>query len=232
MKKDKNKLIISADDFGINVNANRNVLKLVKFNKLDRVGILVNGNYTEKEISLLLKSGIKIDLHLNATENKLPRNCEKRGILHRSVKFITRFISGKTGAGVMRMEWEKQIEKFVTIFGRQPDGLNSHEYVHFLPAYFKIIVNLAKIHNISYLRFGEMGIIKCPNGVSQILNYLHKKNKKTFLESRLKSSSYLISLDWISNLEKKGADFPPGEIEIACHPERVSEMKILMDIKK
>jgi predicted glycoside hydrolase/deacetylase ChbG (UPF0249 family) len=232
MKKNKNKLIISADDFGINASANRNVLKLVKMGKIDRVEVLINGKYDRKEIEMLQNSGVKIDLHLNATEKKFPRLHEDRSLILRSFKFLSCFISGKTGAGVMKVEWEKQIEKFIIIFGCQPDGLSSHEHVHFLPAYFKIIIGLAKAHNIPHLRFGKKGIIKCPNVVSQILNYLHKKNRKAFSGSNLESSDYLISLDWIKNLEKKMINFPPGEIEIACHPERIGEFRQLLTLTK
>jgi predicted glycoside hydrolase/deacetylase ChbG (UPF0249 family) len=232
MKTEINRLIISADDFGINATANRNILELIHLNKIDRVEVLVEGCFEKDEIEQLLAYQVKIDIHLNSTEKVFPRLSEKRGIANRSLKFATRYLSGKSGVGIVKLEWEKQIDRFQSQFGKMPDGLSSHEHVHFLPAYFKIIIELAQKHNIPYLRFGEKSLLRSNSGVAKILGHLHKKDAKIFPIGKITSSDYFASLDWLSEKELEFSNLPPGEIEIGCHPERAKEFQRIIDLKK
>jgi predicted glycoside hydrolase/deacetylase ChbG (UPF0249 family) len=232
MKTEKYKLIISADDFGINATANRNILKLIKLNKIDRVEVLVEGCYEKNEIKELLDSRISIDIHLNSTEKEFPRLSEKRGIVNRAIKFATRYLYGKSGAGIVKLEWEKQINIFQSNFGKLPDGLSSHEHVHFLPAYFKIIIEMAQKYKIPYLRFGEKSLLRSNSGVAKILGHLHKKDSKIFPAGKIDSSDYFASLDWLSEKELEYSKLPPGEIEIGCHPERVNELQRIINLNK
>jgi hypothetical protein len=59
------------------------------------------------------------------------------------------------------------------------------------------------------------------------LNVLWKKDNKFFISSRLDSSDYLVSLDWIRGLKYFVNNLPEGKTEIVCHPEREKEFKII-----
>lgn len=226
-KNFRSRLILSADDFTISPAANENILRLIRAGKIDRVGFMVNGIYSQKEVAAISQSGVKVDIHLNSTEKIFPRLFEKRSIISRSFKFLSHFVSGKTSAPVIEMEWEKQIEKFKHIFGRVPDGINTHEHIHFLPVYFKVVLRLAKKYEIPYLRFGKIGLLKCRGNIFRFLNFLHKKNASVFAASLAESSDYLASLDWISRPDYFFQQLPRGKTELICHPERKEELEIM-----
>jgi len=55
--------------------------------------------------------------------------------------------------------------------------------------------------------------------ISYILHLLRIINIKACAKSGCVSSNFLISLDWIKNVDKFVSTPPAGTIEIACHPE-------------
>jgi predicted glycoside hydrolase/deacetylase ChbG (UPF0249 family) len=217
----------SADDFGKSDLANKNILNLVRQGKIQRVSVMVNRKISKEEISKLLKSKVRQDIHLELPQG----NKEYTGAFIRSFLFIGRLIIGKNSAKQVANSWEHQVEKFISIFNQPPSGLNSHEHVHFFPPYFKIALRLCEKYKIEYIRFGEKGVILNGNSVSWILKILNQLNKKYFLSHklRIKSCDYLISLDWLKNLDSllKPENDYKNSIELVCHPEREEEYKIL-----
>lgn len=223
----REKLIIAADDFGISELANRNILELAEAGKLDRVAVMSNGRLGQSEAEKIKSCGASLDLHLDCEKEVKKERRMKEGVLARSIFFFLKYFFGRISAPVMELEWEKQIEKFHSLFGQYPDGLNSHQYIHFLPAYFKIILKLAKKYGISYLRFGKISLRKNNSNVYRILNQLHKKDAESFAASSLDSSDHLVSLDWIKDWDKFLENLPEGKTEIVCHPERKEELEII-----
>jgi len=214
-------LVFSADDFGKSEAASKNILALLDRKMLDRVSVMVNGQFSESEITKLSKSKVKLDIHL-----ELPRDhIAHRGLAIRSFLFIWRIIVGKTNPKKIEEEWDEQIKKFKEIFKRFPDGLNSHEHVHFFPPYFKIALKLCKKYKIPYIRFGKKGILDNNSGVGTVLRIFNKLNKGLFLSYKLHVTSYMfvVSLDWLKNPEKFLKAPPSGTVEIICHPEREEE---------
>jgi predicted glycoside hydrolase/deacetylase ChbG (UPF0249 family) len=194
--------------------------------KIDRIGILINGAMQAEEISELKNSKVLLDIHLELNGIKSPKRKLKDGILGRSANFIFKYLTGKIGAELAEIEWEKQILKFKEIFGRSPDGINSHQHIHFFPAYYKIILKLAQNFKIPYYRFGNVGLIKSKNNIYRILNQLHKKDSQ--IATVFESSDFLVSLDWIEDIEKFLKNLPQGKTEIVCHPDREEEFNIIM----
>lgn len=64
MNYPEKKLIISADDFGMNPLANKNILILAEAGKLDRVSVMTNGFFSTQEIERLKRTGVCLDIHL------------------------------------------------------------------------------------------------------------------------------------------------------------------------
>lgn len=226
----KKNLVISADDFGKNQVTNDNIFRLIKMGKLDRVSIMLNGSINPDETSKLLTSNVKLDIHLNLEKISPSRNTStnlKEGILGRVFTFLFLYFTGKTDAGVAEISWEKQIEKFETLFGRKPDGINSHQHIHFFPAYMKIVIKLCKKYGISYLRFGKSCYKQHCHLICFILNTLRLRNFKNFVQANLKTSDFLISLDWIKNISKFQQKIPQKTVELVCHPERNKEFEII-----
>lgn len=227
MEKNRKKFILSADDFGISPLANKNILSLVKAKKIDRVSLMADGTFTLKELEKIKQSGIKIDLHLDITHSKKKGRSTIESAFLRGFLFSLKLTSRSMRSSFIEIDWENQIEKFHRLMGRYPDGLNSHQHIHYFPPYFKIILKLAKKRGISFIRFGKDSLIPSNANVYRILFWLHKKNKATFLSSHLQSSAHLISLDWIKNPANFLSQTSIGSTEIVCHPERKKEFEII-----
>lgn len=220
----REKLIISADDFGKSRIANENILSLARTSRIDRVAVLIDGDIKDLEATELSVSGIKIDLHLNLKKFKAQPN-EPRSVFKRGALFLWYyFLKNNTN---IEEEWEAQMEKFIRVFGRKPDGLNSHQYIHFFPPYFAATLKLAATHEILYFRFGKIGISKNMNYVSAILRWLRQRNVSKFRKFSLDSSDFLASYDWIRDFPHFLKELPPGKTELVFHPERADEFEII-----
>jgi len=193
---------------------------------------MVNGYFSKNEAQKLLKSKVNLDLHLTIfpiTSKQLLST----GVLYRSLRFIFLLLTGKIASKRVAQSWNKQIEKFKKIFGRHPDGLNSHEHTHFFPPYFKIALKLCGKYKIPHIRFGNKVTLPSRNKISIILNILNKINRGYFLSYPLRVTSYeyLVSLDWINDFKSFLKNPPSGTVEIVCHPEREEEYQKLLDNK-
>lgn len=219
--------IISADDFGMSAETNEAIFSLARTGKIQRIAIVAKGNFTKEEIEEISKLGIEIDIHLTLPYTAESAVLPGKAVTKRFSLFLFRFVSGKISPSKMEEEWENQIEIFKEKIGRYPDGINSHEHIHFFPPYFKRIIRLAKKYRISHVRFGSKGLVKSQTPVFRILNLLWEINKSPFENSFLNSSAFLVGLDWIKNIEKFLAKTPQGTMEIVCHPENKREKEII-----
>ena len=223
----RKKIIVTADDFGISGKANGRILELAKSGKVDRVAIMTDGILPQEEIDILLRSGAKLDVHLNITEKFKGERKLKEGIVKRSALFLARYIGGQVSASIIEKEWEEQIRKFKEIVGKYPDGINSHQHIHYYPSYFKATSELSKKHSISFIRCGNKGLLGNINGVKQILSVFRRNDTKYLAKNGIESSDYLVSFDWIKDFEKFLDNLPQGSVEMTFHPERDEEFKII-----
>jgi predicted glycoside hydrolase/deacetylase ChbG (UPF0249 family) len=231
----RRKIVLTADDFGKSELANRSILKLAKLGKLDRVSVMSDGIFASGEIKELAATGVKLDIHFELIWQKRRRNLLVDNTLRQGVVFFVNYIWGdwpvpenpRSSARAVRLEWNEQIEKFIKFFGRTPDGISSHEHTHYFPAYFGIALDLARHFNISFIRFGKKGFVGGRNSVSFILNVMRWLDRRKFLKSGVKSSSYFASLDWLGNMDYFLKNIPDGKTEVACHPEREEEFEII-----
>jgi len=227
MFHDKHKnLIITADDFGKSELANLSILKLAKLGKIDRVSVMTDGIFAPGEIEELAATGVKLDIHFELAWQKKRRSKVKDNTARQGIVFLANHFRASQRKKIFE-DWKKQIENFREIIGRNPDGINSHEYVHLFPPYFRIALGLATEFNIPYIRFGARGFRGKRNLAHLVLNNLRCWDKKYFLASKLESSDFFASLDWIEDINKFQKNIPEGKTEIACHPEREDEFEII-----
>jgi len=229
------KIILTADDFGKSETANRNILRLARKGKLDRVSVMIDGDFRPSEIEELLAADLKLDIHLELIWQKRRRNLLRDNTVRQAIVFLVNYVWGdwpmpkhpRSSRQAVSEEWKGQVEKFKKIFGRYPDGISSHEHVHYFPAYFSVALWLADQYEIPYVRFGGKGFVGEKNNVYLILKAMRPLNRKKFSGSKISSSEYFSSLDWIGNLEKFLQKLPEGKVEIACHPEREDEFELI-----
>lgn len=219
----RQRLTVTADDFGISSRANRNILYLISLGKINRVAVMVNGLITEKEISELAHSGVKIDIHLDILHELGAERKERGGAISRGFDFIGKIITGKISPKKVSIDWDSQIEKFRELFGKNPDGINSHEHVHLFPPFFKIALKLSEQYSIPFVRFGDSVFVRHHNMVSHIMHYLRKMNISAYNKHGCVSTGSLISLDWIDDIDNFLNNPPQGTTEIVCHPELATD---------
>ncbi|HLM84005.1 MAG TPA: ChbG/HpnK family deacetylase [Candidatus Bathyarchaeia archaeon] len=217
-------LIIAADDFGKSELANQNILRLAKAGKLDRISVMSDGHFSPEEAEELKNFGAKLDIHFELDWQKKRRHLLNDSVLRQGMVFLGNYFRPGYEKKV-REDWDLQIKKFHALFGRYPDGMNSHEHAHFFPAYFKIAVDLARKYGISYVRFGVRGFEGRSAVKRRILNILRWRDKDCFFESGLGSSDFFASIDWIDATGKNIRFSSKHTIEISCHPEREDEFE-------
>lgn len=215
----RQRLIITADDFGVSPRANRNTLYLISLGKINRVGIMANGEISSKEVGELVHSGVKLDIHLDILHKFDIERKKRRGAILRMAEFLGKISTGKISTKKVTADWQRQIEKFHTIFGKYPDGINSHEHIHFFPPFFRAALGLQEKYNIPYIRFGDSVRLRQHTIISYVLHVLRAINRQACEKSNCVSSSSLVSLDWIKNVDAFLKNPPEGTTEIACHPE-------------
>lgn len=226
------KIIISADDFGISRLASENILKLAKRGSIDCVEVMMSKNISSSYVEELLASGVGINIHLHLVKDRLDfwqehaRKLEG-GAIVRGLKFLAKYALGITSAKNVEDEWRKQIKEFIRVFGRIPDGVSSHEHIHFFPPYFDCLLRLCQEFGISYVRFGKKNFANS-SVIAKILNWLREKNLRNFHKAGLDSADLLISFDWVDDLNLILKDSPGKALkEIIFHPEKSSEFNIL-----
>lgn len=239
-----NNLIISTDDFGVSKLANERILRLAREKKIDRVAVMAGGAYSQEEAKELAATGVKLDIHLYLLPEDYfkKRQGEKSdNVFKRVFVFLIDLMSGRYSAGKVRLVWQKQIEDFKEAFGRYPDGLNSHEHLHFFPSLFRSILRLKDKYSIAYLRLGKDRLPLGFNMIAFILNTLRRidirLNKLAFpptddarvFAGETNTSDYLVSFDWITDADKFFESLPEiGQTELVFHPEREAEFDFLM----
>ena len=225
---------ITVDDFGISPRANATMSELVQGGIIDRIAVMPHGSISPEEASHLLRSGVKIDLHLDMSEDIDPNRKLSDGVIGRGFRFLREYCFGSGRPKQVHAVWEQQIRAFETLFGRLPDGFNSHQHIHFFPPYFRVMLALAKRHGIRHVRFGRY-LSGQPNLVAIILDALRGWNRKRFEKSALATSDYLISADWLPGLdfETYAMNIPKDRTaEFIFHPERENEFHFLKDIAR
>lgn len=221
--------VVTADDYGIRQTAEP-ILRLAHEGKVDRVAVLIH--YVSAEQAEALKeTGVKIDLHLELIG--LLKRGEKayENSFLRSINFCFRYFFGWVTMKKAETEWRDQIERFHDLFGSLPDGLNSHEYLHSFPPFFKVFIKLAKEYGIQYVRFGDKGILAGAHKtfISSILSSFWKRTRGAYAQTHLTTSNYLVSLDWLTDFKSFSEQLPKGSIELVVHLEREEDYRTILE---
>lgn len=226
----RKKLTISADDYGIR-ETSKPILELAEKHILDRVAVFAE-RVTDEDMQSLFETGVAIDIHLELIHLLKTGQEDEGSALYRGMNFFFRRIFGIVSPKKVEAEWRRQIALFQKRFGRLPDGLNSHEHVHYFPEFFSVTVALAEEFGIPQVRLGQKGIIKGKKGrlTAGILSFCSRFDTKYFRTKNIASSQWVTSFDWFEDadafLQVMGN---PGysEVEVVCHPERPGEKEVL-----
>lgn len=226
----RKRFLIVADDYGIRQTAEP-ILRLAREGKIDRVAVLIH-YVSAEQAAALLATGVRIDLHLELMDMIMSGKKVRESALWRIIKFSLRLLVGRITVRKAEDEWRAQIERFRERFGRLPDGLNSHEHVHFFPPFTALFFRLAGEYGIGHVRFSTEGMMLGRHAalVGKVLSFLRNRSKRRFVSSQVSTSRYLVNLDWLPDFPLFVADLgSESDIELVVHPEREEEYRTLLD---
>lgn len=180
----KKNIIINADDFGMSVDVNCEIVKLYKDKKIHRATIIVNAPCTDEAVRLALLHNIRVGLHFNFGEfplisyalDDVKRNFWKRSF---PIRIIQAFIHRKKIINEIVNQVELLRNKGVEI-----EHIDSHHHVHLRPELILHVIKACRISKISSVRgFRNM----TTRAVDGSYHYYFKKVIKNILNYILRS---------------------------------------------
>ncbi len=123
-------VIFNADDFGYTRGINRGIVEAHRNGVVTSTTLIVNGLATEEAVGMAAElPGLSVGLHVNFT-NEAQR--------------LVEFDDPKVASAEMR----RQLERFVSLLGRLPTHLDSHQHVHRHPDRRELFQQLAAEHGL------------------------------------------------------------------------------------
>jgi predicted glycoside hydrolase/deacetylase ChbG (UPF0249 family) len=231
LRNRRNDIIVSVDDFGIRSVAEA-ILPLARQGKIDRVSVLINYVTSKEQVEALLATGVKIDLHMELIQLVGSGEKVEESTVFRGMNFVTRYALGHVRDNDVELAWTQQIMRFRELFGRYPDGLNSHEHLHYFPRFFRIAIALGARYDIPFVRFARKGIMKQNKAiVSRILAFFWPKDRHYYTTQAVNMSretaDFFVSYDWLDDFDNFLTHLPKGNTEIVFHPERPDEYAVI-----
>ena len=222
-----NKLIINADDFGLNQEVNLAIMTAMELNLCTDTTLLVNFEDSEKAAALAISNNRinHVGIHFNLTEgypltNKIKnekRFCNSEGVFHFNKKTRIIYLS-KTERIAVYEELISQI-KLCRKFGIPISHADSHNHIHEEPGLFHVFMEIVKQEKIPFLR------ITNNLGKTTFINKIYRNSYNAILNYRkLAGTDYFGSIANLTNYEKK---IPEGSIiELMIHPGRIFNNEI------
>jgi len=217
-----NRLIINADDFGMNREVNSAIMTAMELNLCTDTTLLVNFEDSEKAAALAISEDRKnnVGIHLNLTEghpltNKIRnenRFCNNEGIFHFKKKTRIVFLTKSEKIAVYE-ELRSQI-KLCRSFGIPISHADSHNHIHEEPGLLQLFIEILKLEKIPYLRLTNN------LGKTSFINKFYRNSYNTILNfNKLAGTDYFGSISNLKNYNKKITE--DSIIEIMIHPGRI-----------
>src|SRR3989304_4906126 len=160
------KIIINADDFGLNEEVNEGILKSFRNGILRSASLMANGNSFDHAVGIIHSNpNLDIGVHLTLVEgkpimaaDKIPSLLNENGNLYtHAIKFTKKYFSEVINLGEAYEELNAQIRK-VLDHGINISHIDSHQHIHMLPKILDLIIDLANQYNIKFIRLPKENI--------------------------------------------------------------------------
>lgn len=131
-------LVLCADDFGLSAGIDAAVLDLIDRGRLTATTVMVAGPDLAAAAPALAarRDRVEVGLHLTFTDlaplGPMPRLCpDDRPPALAAV--LRAALTGQLDAAEIAAEIDRQLARFVAVFGGPPDFIDGHQHVHVLP---------------------------------------------------------------------------------------------------
>lgn len=234
------RLIITADDLGIDPQINRAIADCFQNGTITSTSLLVNAPSSQEGIHIAKENpGLEIGLHLSIVEGISLRGTKSSitdnsryfdGIcLHRNWKiFLKHYFNGNINFNELEEELELQVIEFLKYRSDIP-FVNGTQHMHLLPKVWKIILKLAQKYQIKAIRTPTLEI---PNKFwlnSRVFvlipfSILGHMAKKSLVTTSVKTTDRVIGMQYSGQMSQgifneiiKGL-MPEISYELIMHP--------------
>jgi predicted glycoside hydrolase/deacetylase ChbG (UPF0249 family) len=160
----KKKIIITADDLGINSHINQGIIESFQQGILTSTALLMNAPETQQGIALVKKHpDLEVGIHLSIVEGISLRKSEstitdsiqyfdnKICLIKNWKDFLKKYFLQQINFSELEEELELQIRSFLAHFTHIP-FLNGTQHMHIMPGVWKIVLKLAKKYSVKSIR--------------------------------------------------------------------------------
>lgn len=233
------KLIINADDFGLNELVNSAIIEGYKNGFITSTTIMPSGVAFDNAIELAKENpalGIGVHLTLVAERSvsdpkKVPTLVNKEGYFAQQYpQFLLQYMLGRININDIRRELKAQVEK-VANAGINITHIDSHQHLHIIPEILKVAIDIAKEHKIkairipdeSYLFFGSYPFSLFRFVARCGLTYLARLARHNVRKNNLVAPNHFFGMLAGGNMQEKYLSeiirqIPEGVSEIMVHP--------------
>ena len=230
MSENRN-VIVNADDLGARESVNHAIVHLLEQGLINRATMLANFPGFDQAVQLVHQKGLvnKIGIHLNLTEgvplhpNPLKKDHLFSGVFKFRQKFKrSPFFIGSAERKYIYEELDAQISK-VKASGIPIDHIDSHHHVHEFYCIAKIVIELAKKHNIKAVRILNQDYASFFNRMykKMIIGYLAKNNLNF-------TDLFTNQFGFLELHQEKYSNGATESIEIMIHPD-YSKDNVIID---
>jgi predicted glycoside hydrolase/deacetylase ChbG (UPF0249 family) len=159
-RREQLRLIVHGDDFGLAAAVNEGITQAHRHGILTSTSLIACGAAFDHAVSWSRETpSLDVGVHLTLVEEEplqppssIPTLVTDSGRLHRNAwTFTRRYVTGQISLREVRLELDAQIRR-VTEAGITPSHLDSHQHLHALPGIMRIVVELARRHQIAAVR--------------------------------------------------------------------------------
>jgi len=237
--RDSRNLRIVADDFGLTESINEGILLCLRQNLITSVSILPSGqafNHAVENLQSFSSPDVGIHLTLVEEHSILPESeissliCSQGTFYKKHWIFFLRYMLQLIRPADIEREFRAQIGRCLQA-GLQLRFLNSHQHLHLLPGITDITIQLAREHQIPYIRIvKEPGRIRMKKLFRRLqLSFLHLLSKSATRKIRSAGLQYndvffgFMNAGNLQNSDLRSAfgvakSHPEFLVELGCHP--------------
>lgn len=170
------KIILCADDFGLNPNISIGVTHLIAANRISATSCITNSKHWQSSAARLMPFKNKIDmgLHFNLTEGHFLSTGKP---LFQHPNLLVKAFTNHLSTTAIINEFACQLDAFEQSVGQTPDFIDGHQHIHHLPIirdalltvyqekfcdtkpYFRMTENSKPSHNQNFSTFIKRKII-------------------------------------------------------------------------
>lgn len=213
------RVIINADDFGLNSTVNFRTNELIKQGKITSATILANAPCADEAIEIALNSSLaSFGVHLNCTEGvPLCREAVPEHMLDDSGIFRLEKLESSNdivnSARFIYREWALQLERVISS-GVNVSHIDSHHHMHTRPWLLPILMRLQKEFGICRVR-NTMNIYPVDLEIRNLLRLKKKIWSSVLRMSGVRMTSFFTSFAYYESVSwDRGLD----TVELMVHP--------------